>query len=241
MLPALASRGLRAFAPDLPGTGLSGRPVDFDYSWTGLGRHLVATADTLGLDKFHLVVHDIGGPVSFELATTMPERVASLTVLDTIVEPYGFRKPLPMKPFAYRGIGEIWLRATPRPAFRTMMRLIGLASQSTVTAAEIDVHHLLLRRDDDGRAFLKIMRGFETTTDKTALFAAVLAHGRPVQVLWGDSDRALPARKQGHKAALAAGLERPELLPGRHFLQEDCAEQIAERVATLAARSRDRS
>ena len=106
MLPALASRGLRAFAPDLPGTGLSGRPVDFDYSWTGLGRHLVATADTLGLDKFHLVVHDIGGPVSFELATTMPERVASLTVLDTIVEPYGFRKPLPMKPFAYRGIGE---------------------------------------------------------------------------------------------------------------------------------------
>ena len=122
-----------------------------------------------------------------------------------------------------------------------MMRLIGLASQSTVTAAEIDVHHLLLRRDDDGRAFLKIMRGFETTTDKTALFAAVLAHGRPVQVLWGDSDRALPARKQGHKAALAAGLERPELLPGRHFLQEDCAEQIAERVATLAARSRDRS
>lgn len=56
----LAARGLRGIALDLPGLGLAARPVDFDYTWTGLGRFALAAVDELGLDRFHLVVHDIG-------------------------------------------------------------------------------------------------------------------------------------------------------------------------------------
>src|SRR5215211_2267565 len=40
----------------------------------------------LAFDQFHLVVHDIGGPVGFELAAADPGRVASLTVLNAPVE-----------------------------------------------------------------------------------------------------------------------------------------------------------
>src|SRR5207249_3094913 len=68
VLDQLAARGMRGVAFDLPGLGLAERPDDYDYTWTGLGRFAIAAVDSLGLDSFHLVVHDIGGPVGFELA-----------------------------------------------------------------------------------------------------------------------------------------------------------------------------
>jgi pimeloyl-ACP methyl ester carboxylesterase len=236
MLPALANRGLRAVAPDLPGLGLSARPTDFDYSWTGLGRHLAATVDALDLDGLHMVVHDIGGPVGFEAAAVLGSRVRTITVLDTVVEAHTFRKPWAMRPFEHPVLGEVWLRATPRPVFRLMMRRLGLESDTTVSAAEIDVHHALLRRGDGGAAFLRIMRSFETTQEKTTLYKGVLRSAdRRVQVLWGKDDPALRADHHGRIAARAAGLDAPELLRGRHFLMEDVPELIADRVVALAA------
>jgi pimeloyl-ACP methyl ester carboxylesterase len=70
---------------DLPGLGLADRPPDFDYSWTGLGRLCTAAVQELGLDRLHLVVHDIGGRSGFELAAALPDRIACLTVLNTLV------------------------------------------------------------------------------------------------------------------------------------------------------------
>ena len=67
-----------------PAGARAGRAAeDFDYTWTGLGRFARAAVDALGLDRFDLVVHDIGGPVGFELAAAVPERIHSLTVLNT--------------------------------------------------------------------------------------------------------------------------------------------------------------
>lgn len=234
VLPELAARGLEGIAPDLPGTGLSGRPIDFDYSWTGLGAHVTAVVDALAIDEFHLVVHDIGGPIGFEAAARMPDRVASLTVLNTITDPVTFAKPAPMRPFEFRGIGELWLHGTPRPLFRQLMRRVGLAPGSGVTNAEIDVHHHLLRHGDGGRAFLRIMRSFETTPAKSELYGGVLAADRPKQLLWGERDPALRLATKGRIAAERMGLSEPERLPGRHFVMEDCASDIADRVARLA-------
>ncbi len=116
VLDELAGHGLRGIAFDLPGLGLADRPEDFDYTWSGLGRYSVAAVDELGLDRFHLVVHDVGGPVGFELAAAMPQRILSLTVLDTIIEVDTFKRPWSMEPFARPGLGEIYLQAaSPNP------------------------------------------------------------------------------------------------------------------------------
>lgn len=234
VIPELSAKGLRAIAPDLPGTGLSGRPEDFDYSWTGLGRHVAATLEALGLDRFHLVVHDIGGPVGYEAAAILGDRVLSLTVLNTIVDPDGFKKPFPMYLYEMRGVGEAFLKASSPMAFRFLMRRRGLAAHSQVPNAEIDVHLRLQRRGDGGRAFLKIMRSFETTPEKAELYADVLGQSRPRQVIWGEDDHALTSAGQGAKAAALTGTQI-QLVPARHFLQEDQPQIIAERVARLIA------
>jgi haloalkane dehalogenase len=237
VITELAARGLRGIAFDLPGLGLADRPASFDYSWTGLGRFAVAAVDALSLDRFHLVVHDIGGPVGFELAAAAPERVRSLTLLNTLVAVDGFKRPWSMEPFARRGLGRLQLAGLAKPAFRALMRLQAIGDRQAVTNEELDAYVDLLKRDDGGRAFLRIMRGFERTREKQELYERVLGDGRyPVQVAWGMDDPALPPAKQGEAARRAAGLEAIHELPAKHFPQEDQAPAIADRVAEIARR-----
>jgi len=235
VLSELARRSLRGVAFDLPGLGLAERPVDFDYTWTGLGRFCVEAVDALGLERFHLVVHDIGGPVGFELAASIPDRIASLTLLNTIIEVDTFKRPWSMEPFARRGIGGLYLRTLTKPAFRMVMRLQGVEDMSAVSPAELDAYLDLLRREDGGAAFLRIMRGFERTAEKSALYASALRDvPYPVQIVWGDRDPALKLRIQGEQARRIAGLEAIHRVPAKHFLQEDQAAAIAERISLLA-------
>jgi haloalkane dehalogenase len=237
LVPALAECGLRGIAVDLPGLGLADRPTDADYSWTGLGRWLSAAIDSLGLDRFHLVVHDIGGPIGFELATADPGRVRSLTLLNTIVAVETFRRPWMMEPFAHRGVGQAWLASVRLPGmFRALMRYAGVSRH--VFAAEIACYVPLLLGTDGGSAFLKIMRGFEPTREKQRRYlSAVRKTPYPVQIVWGNRDPALPWRHHGVQAQLAAEVDDPILLPGKHFLQEEFAPQIAEAVTRIARRA----
>jgi len=236
VVPELAERGMRGIAFDFPGLGLADRPVDFDYSWTGLGHFACKAVDALELDRFHLVVHDIGGPVGFELAHAMPDRVKSLTILNTLIDVATFRKPWVMRPFGWTGLGEVWLAGMTRPVFRRLMAMQGIADMGQVAPTEIDAHLALLKRQDRGAAFLRIMRGFEPTPAKQAIYRAVVADTeRPVQILWGAHDPALKLARYGAQARAAAPADTPLIeLPGKHFLQEDCAPAIAERVAMLA-------
>ena len=235
VLRELAARGLRGIAFDLPGLGLADRPATFDYTWTGLGRFCSAAVDALGLGRFHLVVHDIGGPAGFELAAAMPERIASLTVLDTLVEVDTFQRPWSMEPFARRGLGQAYLRTLSKPAFRLLMRLQGVQDPTAVPRAEVDAYLDLLRTGDGGRAFLKIMRGFERTRAKRDLYHRVLGDRRyPVQVVWGASDPVLKLTVEGEAARRAAGAGAIHTLPAKHFLQEDQAPAIAGHIARLA-------
>ena len=103
VIPVLAQQGLRGVAFDFPGLGLADRPDDFDYSWSGLARWTGEAIDALGIERCHLVVHDIGGPIGFEWAIHNPDRVHSLTALDMMLELVGFRRPWSMRPFAVPG------------------------------------------------------------------------------------------------------------------------------------------
>ncbi len=236
LLPELAARGLRGVAFDLPGLGLAERPDDHDYSWTGLGRFARAAVDSLGLESFHLVVHDIGGPVGFELAAAVPERIRSMTVLNTLVEVDSFKRPWSMEPFARRGLGEVYLATMSRPAFRALWNLQAIGDRTATPKEEVYAYVDLLKRDDGGRAFLAIMRGFERTREKRDLYVSTLRDAPyPVQIVWGANDPALTLAHHGEEARLAAGVDAIHTVDAKHFPQEDRAPELADRIAPIAA------
>ena len=74
----------RAVALDLRGHGRSERPRNGDYTIAGMAGDVAAVADTLGLDKFVLVGHSMGGGVALTYAGAHPDRVAGLVLLDPI-------------------------------------------------------------------------------------------------------------------------------------------------------------
>ncbi len=234
VVPELAGRGLRGIAFDFPGLGLADRPEGFDYSWGGLARWTGEAIDALGIESCHLVVHDIGGPVGFEWAIRNPERVRSLTALNTLVDAAAFHRPWPMHPFSIRGVGELWLRSMMRLPFRQIYYLVGIGDRSAVPRAEVDAHHALLKRVDRGRAFLEIMRGFELSAAKQRFFFDGLASRTyPAQVVWGRDDRMLDASRM-REVQRALGVERATLLPAKHFVPEDQSAAVAGAIASLA-------
>jgi pimeloyl-ACP methyl ester carboxylesterase len=230
VIAELAARGKRGIAFDLPGMGLADRPDPYDYTWTGLGRFSLAAIDALQIERFHLVVHDIGGPIGFEVARAIPDRIASLTLLNTVVDPHQFSRPWPMAPFAVPVLGWIWLNAMTPWLFERLWYLKGIADRSSMTKEEIEAYFRLLKRNDRGKAFLAVMKGFELTPEKTALYHAALhAVPYPVRILWGADDTALTLKNHGERARRACGVKL-ETVPGKHFFPEEQAAAIAARL-----------
>jgi haloalkane dehalogenase len=235
VMPVLAEQGLRPIAFDLPGLGLADRPVDFDYSWSGLARWTGAAIDALELDRCHLVVHDIGGPIGFEWAVLNPDRLHSLTVLNTMLDVATFQRPWSMAPFARRGLGRLWLASLNRRVFAQLFYLQGVVDRSAVPRSEVYAYYDLLTRTDGGRAFLRIMRGFELTEAKQRFLWDGLAERRyPTQIVWGERDPAL-GLEQLRVAQRVLDIGDPILLPAKHFLQEDQATAVAHAIVDLAA------
>jgi haloalkane dehalogenase len=236
VLPELAARGLRGYAFDLPGLGLADRPPAFDYTFTGLGRFAAAAVDALGLERFHLVVHDAGGPVGFEMAAVMPGRIRSLTVLNTVVDMNTV--PFPMELYARIATGPRWPALPPVRVTRELLYRIGIRNRAAVPPAEVDAYRELVLREDDGRAYLKIMRNLERTPEKARRYASVVDTRRvpyPVQIVWGADDPIISLRRHGWAARDAAGVPTILALPGKHYLQEDMAPEIAGAVARFVA------
>jgi len=235
VIAELSRRGFRALCFDLPGLGLTGRPTNFDYSIRGLGAFATAAVDVLTQEPFHLVVHDAGGPVGFELAERRGDRIASLTILNTLVQ-------APSMPFP----GEIMARFAQRvPAWarspwlwRQLMQRVGILDTSCVSTAELDAYRVLALGSDAGAGYLRIMRALADRDGGPRDYRAVVDATRnpyPVQVVWGALDPVLPLRRHGIKALAATGLPYLTALPARHFLQEDQAPAVSELIEQLAA------
>lgn len=84
VLPALAEAA-RVIALDLRGFGESDAPPA-GYTMEALAEDVMAVADALGLGRFLLGGHSMGGYVAFRVAARWPERLAGLILVATRAE-----------------------------------------------------------------------------------------------------------------------------------------------------------
>ncbi len=183
-----------------------------------LGASAPRRSTSLGSTTFTSSSTTSAARLGFELAAARRKRVASLTILNTMIDVDTFKRPWTMEPFAWRAAGEFYLRMLSKPAFRLLMGRVGVADKSAVAPEELDAYVDLLKREDGGAAFLRIMRGFERTPEKRMLYRSTVTDvPYPVQVVWGELDPALKVDVHGEEVRRAAGLERIHRLPGKHL------------------------
>lgn len=80
--PVLIQAGFRPLAPDLPGFGRSTMSAQ-RWSVKRTASRLAAWLAALGIDRFALVGHSMGGAVAQELASICAERVEKLVLVNT--------------------------------------------------------------------------------------------------------------------------------------------------------------
>lgn len=235
VLSSLAEKGFRGISIDLPGLGLSARPEEFDYSFPSFATFLGEALKKLKIQKFHLVVHDIGGPIGFALAAKNMEKIHSLTILNTWIDVVNFKKPLPMRPFEKKLIGEAELKMITHTTWPIMFSKMGVNDSSKIPDEEIKAYVDLLKREDKGKAFLKIMRNFSNSPEfRNMCLQAIKTTPYPIQAIWGEDDLALSLDEYGKEIKENADLKRFSTLSSKHFLQEEVWEEIAERISELA-------
>lgn len=88
---ALSAAGYRTIAPDLRGFGASDRPDDVaSYALKHTVVDMLAVLDACDVSKVHVVAHDWGAAAAWGLASFVPDKVGSLTVL-SVGHPLAFR------------------------------------------------------------------------------------------------------------------------------------------------------
>ena len=185
------SGAYRVIAMDLPGLGLSGKPLDRDYSWPAMADALaeIMEHDALGLfskmddpgsnnqkkrtcnNKIHLVFHDIGGPIATLYAAkhARQHNIVSMTAMDTLLDVANFTPPFPMFFFPMPLIGKIAISTFTPFVFRHFMYLRGVQDMDRCDHDEAVAWVWLLKHKRGAKSFAKIMKSFPKGKSKQVL------------------------------------------------------------------------
>lgn len=229
LLPALASAGRWALAPDYPGFGDS--PPDPPGTFVRQVEAIERFRTDIGLDRVVLVLHDTGGLIGLRWACDHPDAVGGLVLSNTGFFPdhdwmeiaETMRTPIQ---------GEALVDSLSREGFGTLLET---ASDSFDERA-LDEYWKAFTSPEGRRGMLELYRSFDS--DELKPYQARLAAlAVPTLILWGQQDEYLPLEYASRFARQIPGSELVLLEGVRHFLYEDEPDRCAEEVVGFLERA----
>ena len=230
VLPLLAGAGYRVLAPDQRGYSSGARPPRRgSYRLDRLALDVVALLDAAGAAKAHVVGHDLGAAVAWDLAMGHAERLFSMASLAT-PHPRAFVRSLtsssqPLKSwymlfFQLPWLPEMGLTGPGRWQFRRALRSSGLDD------AHIDRYLSRLGQPGAARGALNWYRAFPLLVPSRRRPVTV-----PVLYVYATGDTALGRKAADLTAREVTGPYRYEVLDGvSHWMPEDVPEVVASLV-----------
>ena len=206
----------RLIRVDLPGHGLTGGWPRGDYSVEAYTDFIEVLADTLGLDRFAIAGHSLGGAAAWGFAATRPERVSHLILVDSAGYPREGDAPLTTRLARTRLVGEIGIYFKPDWQVRRTLEQT-YSDPAMVTPERLRRFADLQRFPGNRQATLQRLRNQEPI-DPTPIKRLDV----PTLIIWGAQDRWVPIadafRLQNNiKGAKLAIFEKP----GHNPMEED--------------------
>lgn len=236
----LTSAGRRVIVPDMIGFGLSEKPVrEQAHTLDGHIANLTSLLRQLDLHNATVVCHDWGGPTGLGFALSNPDRVRALVIMSTWawplppaefhnrIFPWRMMHAPVLGPYllgrhnALAGRG-MYLSVVDRKKFRA-------EAQSVYEGILPDPGSRLLTwtwprwipLDESARGFARF-EWLERELKKSKL---------PTLLVWGREDEVFDHKTFATRfKEVLPHAEGPELVTGRHFLQEDSGAEIAEKI-----------
>jgi pimeloyl-ACP methyl ester carboxylesterase len=192
----LTAAGLRVIAPALPGFGGSAGPGLRDIGIEQYAARVGRLLDVLEVDTPAFVVgHSFGGGVGIQLATDRPERLRSLTLINSIGGAPGQRSGL---------VDSSWLR--------WMLGTVGELSPRDLARSTPGMLRDFLPNVLRKPITCALTAKLALTVDLAAQAERLVANGVPVLFFWGDDDKLI---LPGALASVAGALPN-EVVKGRH-------------------------
>ena len=224
-IPALGN-DFRVIAVDLPGFGASEKPPDFDYDLPGFAKWLGAFMDAIGVPRAALIGNSMGGGVAYTLATSSPERVTSLTLVDAVGYQPRRKRFFLFRLMAIRGVGEVLTATMTRFAVRLILRIF-LYHDSAHVSEEVVTNYLAPLQTSGGRAAaLRTIRRVDFDAAPGPVPCRV-----PTLIVWGANDRIVPAAHALHFSRDIPGAKLHVFDDCGHFPQEERAGAFSQLVA----------
>jgi len=225
VIPELEEAGRRVLAFDLLGYGLSERPTSRDTSVAAQARILELMLDSWGLDRTDIVGHDIGGTTTMNFAVLNPQRLRSLTLIDTV---------------SYDSWpSETWQKIIREHLHEYHHMLLEKFREMMVRQLKMTVHDKARMSGEVLEAYLEPLSG---ELGKASFFTHQVSHydsryteeitedlkglTMPVKIIWGEEDEWQPI---SHAHKLAGDIPTAALTTvseAGHFLMEDAPERV---------------
>jgi haloalkane dehalogenase len=233
LLRALSTR-FRCIAPDHLGFGTSPRPIDGDYRPEAHARRFSALVDRLGLDRYHLIVHDFGGPFALHEAVSRPQRVRSLTAFNTFAWAFG-DSPRTRRMARLAGSALFrWAYGALNLSFKISRSAWG--DRATMTPSTWRPYEELFADAESRRlvlwALAKAMQG-------SAEFCEAIwnrlpgLRSTPVQLIWGLADSAFPPSALAKLRTALPHAQVLELPSAGHWPHEEQPERCVAAVTAF--------
>lgn len=220
----LLSKKFTVYAVDLLGWGYSQRLAAGDYTYRLYSDQIHQFMDALGIRKASLVGQSMGGGTAILFGTLHPDRVEKLILVDAA----GLPNPLALtgRIFALPFLGEFLLSLPRRAVLASNIKQLWFYDPSKVTREYIAEVERPLMIEGSGRTILDILRHL----DFGSLSAEIRTLGgtvKPILILWGREDRAipLPIGEEMHK--IFTGSELKIIEKAGHTPHEEHPEEAA--------------
>lgn len=236
IIPLLVAEGYRVVAPDNLGFGSSSKPESPEYYGHAVqGARLLELMDHLGIDRWHQVPHDVGGPITWEMIDRRPESIASLTILNTVAYPEGFHPPRSLdNPVVRFSMGLIGF--DDRPVIRNVICAMVEDPEQLDTPRNLEGYYRPLL-DGGDYAYLHFLRNLDDTRAQFSRYAEIIGeYEGPAQIIWGAHDDVLQwnTAVPRFRESLQIPPSRVHILDSaKHLVQEEQPALIAGQIAAL--------
>ncbi|NQV30750.1 MAG: alpha/beta hydrolase [Candidatus Marinimicrobia bacterium] len=217
----------RVVALDLLGCGDSDKPLDVSYSVKAHSARLKKFVDKLGIKKFHLVGHDVGGGVSQIFAVNHHELLVSLTLLNSVA--YDFWPVQPISAMRTPIIRQLAVATLDLGMLKVIVNR-GLFDHSKLTDDLLEKFSHPLKTKAGRKAFLHFARCLDNN-NLLEIEAELTELPVPTLIIRGAADPYL-SEKISHR--LKAGIPNSmlEILErGSHFIQEDLPLELVKLIS----------
>lgn len=203
----------RVIALDLPGSGDSHKPTDAPYDAEWFAAAVERFMDHLGIERAHLVGNSMGGRVAIECGFTIPERVASLSL---ITPSLAWIRGRPWRALLSLPLPKLGLiQPTPRRVMEPIVRRLVPGAKEGWTAAGVDEFLRAFLTAGGRFAFYEAARRIylDEPYGPEGFWRRLEQLAPPSLFVWGTEDMLVPASFRWH-------VERA--LPEARHIELDC-------------------